>query len=125
MKNVKRILIVEDESDIIFTLKIILEQNGFVINSFTDPLSALSSFKPNLYDILLIDIKLPSINGFELCREIRKVDDKVKICFLTASEINYEELKKAVFPSEKDAICLIRKPVENEALLMHLNKMLE
>ncbi len=121
----KRILIVEDESDIIFTLKIILEQNGFVINSFTDPLLALSSFKPHLYDILLIDIKLPSINGFELYREIRKIDDKVKICFLTASEINYEELKKAVFPSVKDAKCFIRKPVENEALLMQLNKMLE
>jgi DNA-binding response OmpR family regulator len=121
----KRILIVEDESDIIFTLKIILEQNGFVIHSFTDPLLALSSFKPHLYDILLIDIKLPSINGFELYREIRKIDDKVKICFLTASEINYEELKKAVFPSVKDAKCFIRKPVENEALLMQLNKMLE
>jgi len=86
----KRILIVEDESDIIFTLKIILEQNGF-----------------------------------ELYREIRKIDDKVKICFLTASEINYEELKKAVFPSVKDTKCFIRKPVENEALLMQLNKMLE
>ena len=121
----KRILIVEDESDIIFTLKIILEQNGFVINSFTDPLLALSNFKPHLYDILLIDIKLPGIDGFELYREIRKIDDKVKICFLTASEINYEELKKAVFPSQKDVKCLIRKPVENEALLMHLNKMLE
>ena len=121
----KRILIVEDECDIIFTLKIILEQNGFVINSFADPLLALSNFKPHLYDILLIDIKLPSINGFELYREIRKIDDKVKICFLTASEINYEELKMAVFPSVKDAKCFIRKPVENEALLMQLNKMLE
>ena len=121
----KRILIVEDESDIIFTLKIILEQNGFVINSFTDPLLALSNFKPHLYDILLIDIKLPGINGFELYREIRKIDDKVKICFLTASEINYEELKKAVFLSQKDGKCFIRKPVENEALLMHLNEMLE
>ena len=121
----KRILIVEDESDIIFTLKIILEQNGFVINSFTDPLLALSSFKPHLYDILLIDIKLPSINGFELYREIRKIDDKVKICFLTASEVNYEELRKAVFPSVEDAKCFIRKPIENEALLMQLNKMLE
>lgn len=121
----KRILIVEDESDIIFTLKIILEQNGFVIKSFTDPLLALLNFKPHLYDILLIDIKLPGINGFELYREIRKIDDKVKICFLTASEINYEELNKEVFPSQKDAKCFIRKPVENEALLMHLNKMLE
>jgi len=121
----KRILIVEDESDIIFTLKIILEENGFVINSFTDPLLALSSFKPHLYDILLIDIKLPSINGFELYRELRKIDDKVKICFLTASEINYEDLKKAVSPSVKDAKCFIRKPVENEALIVQLNKMLE
>lgn len=121
----KRILIVEDESDIIFTLKIILEENGFVINSFTDPVLALSSFKPHLYDILLIDIKLPSINGFELYRELRKIDDKVKICFLTASEINYEDLKKAVSPSVKDAKCFIRKPVENEALILQLNKMLE
>ena len=115
----------EDESDIIFTLKIILEQNGFIVNSFTDPLLALSSFKPHLHDILLIDIQLPGINGFELYREIRKIDDKVKICFLTASEINYEELRKAVFPSVEDAKCFIRKPIENNALLMQLNKMLE
>jgi two-component system response regulator ChvI len=121
----KRILIVEDESDIIFTLKIILEQNGFVVSSFTDPLSALSSFKPHLHDILLVDIKLPSMSGLELYKEIRKIDGKVKICFLTASEINYEELRKAVFPSVEDAKCFIRKPVENEALLMQLNKMLE
>jgi two-component system, OmpR family, response regulator ChvI len=77
----KRRLIVEDESVITITLKKILEQYWFVINSFTDPLLALSNFKPHLYDILLIDIKLQGINGFELYKEIKKSNDKVQICF--------------------------------------------
>src|SRR5438105_1727818 len=79
----KRILIVDDEPDINLTFKIVLEDNGFKVDSFTAPLLALENFKPILYDLVLIDIVMPSMNGFGLYEEIRKLDNKVKICFLT------------------------------------------
>ena len=87
----KRILIVDDEPDITFVFKIGLEDNGFVVDTFNDPQLAISNFKTNLYDLLLIDIGIPKMNGFELYREIRKIDDKVKACFFTASEAYYYE----------------------------------
>jgi two-component system response regulator ChvI len=68
--------VVDDESDVIFTLKIVLEENGFKVDSFTDPLVALENFRGEAgqYDIILLDVKMPNINGFELHREIRKRD---------------------------------------------------
>jgi PleD family two-component response regulator len=71
-----RILLVDDEADISLTFSIVLEDNGFVVNAFNDPLLALSSFKQGLYALALIDIKMPKMNGFDLYRQIRKLDDK-------------------------------------------------
>jgi two-component system, OmpR family, response regulator ChvI len=74
-----------------------LEENGFKIDSFTDPLSALKNFKEGaagVYDLLILDIKRPEINGFELYRQIKKIDDEVKICFITAFELYYDKFKE-------------------------------
>ena len=92
----RRILIVDDELDITFVFKIGLEDNGFVVDTFNDPQLALSNFKNGLYDLLLIDIGIPKMNGFEFYREIRKIDDKVKACFFTASESYYIDLVKNI-----------------------------
>ncbi|HZD81856.1 MAG TPA: response regulator [Nitrososphaeraceae archaeon] len=91
-----RILLVDDEADISLTFSIVLEDNGFVVNAFNDPLLALSSFKQGLYALALIDIKMPKMNGFDLYRQIRKLDDKVKVCFMTAFDIKKEEIKAAL-----------------------------
>jgi two-component system, OmpR family, response regulator ChvI len=86
---VKRILLVDDEHDINLTLKIVLEGNDFNVDSFTNPLMALQSFKSGLYDLVLLDVKMPIMNGFGLCQALRNLDDKVKICFLTAASDVY------------------------------------
>ena len=95
-------MLVDDEPDITLALSIGLEDNGFVVNTFNDPLLALQSFKERneSYALALIDIRMPKMNGFELYNELRKIDDKVKVCFITAFDIE-----------KQDAECVIRKPV--------------
>ena len=84
-ENDKRILIVDDENDINLTFKIVLEDSGFKVDSFTNAFTALQNFKTGLYGLAILDVKMPGMNGFGLYQEIRKVDDKVKICFSTAT----------------------------------------
>ena len=122
----KRVLLVDDEPDLNLTLKMVLEQNGFKVDSFTDPLSALENFKEEaagMYELLILDMKMPGINGFELYRQIKKIDDKVKVCFLTAGEMDYEQFRKELFPA-LDNNCYIQKPIENEELVKRLNRIL-
>jgi DNA-binding response OmpR family regulator len=122
----KRVLLVDDEPDLNLTLKLTLEENGFKVDSFTDPLSALENFKgesAGMYELLILDMKMPGINGFELYRQIKKIDDKVKVCFLTASEMDYRQFRKELFPA-LDNNCYIQKPIDNETLVKRLNRIL-
>jgi DNA-binding response OmpR family regulator len=97
----------------------LLEDNGFKVDTFNDPLIALQNFTAGSYDLLLLDMLMPKMNGFELYQKIRMIDDKVKICFLTASGIDHDELKKrATIASINDIEnCFISKPIENEELI--------
>jgi CheY-like chemotaxis protein len=89
----KRILVVDDEPDITFTLKEGLEKSGlFDVETFTDPSSALSNFKSGYYDFLLIDIRMPKIDGYELYDKIRAIDARVKACFISAYVVGKPEL---------------------------------
>jgi DNA-binding response OmpR family regulator len=121
----KRVLLVDDEPDLNLTLKITLEENGFKVDSFTDPLLALENFKEQdgMYELLILDIKMPEMDGFELYRQIKKIDDKVKVCFLTAGEMDYEKFTKELFPA-LDNNCYNQKPIENETLIKRLNKII-
>lgn len=83
----KKILLVEDEQDISEVLTMVLEEGGYKVDSFTDPILALKNFMTSLYDLVILDIKMPEMNGFELRRQIKKIDNTVKVCFLTASEL--------------------------------------
>ena len=114
----RRILVVDDEVDITLSLKTVLEGDQFEVDSFNDPISAFNSFKAGLYDLLILDIKMPKMNGFQLYREIKNIDDKVKVCFLTAlSELhNYEAFRKEVFPRAGERY-FIQKPIENEEMI--------
>jgi DNA-binding response OmpR family regulator len=118
----KRIFVVDDEPDICLALTRVLEDNGFVIDSFTDPLLALKNFRKDWYDLLILDIKMEKMNGFELYREIKKIENKVKVCFLTAlSEMHdYESFKKEVSPKSGERY-FIQKPIENEEMLKRVN----
>ena len=94
----KKLLIVDDESDIILPIKIGLEDNGFEVDTFSEPLLALSNFKANSYALVILDIKMPDMNGLQLYREMRKIDEKIKVFFFTATETYYEDLKE-IFPT--------------------------
>jgi DNA-binding response OmpR family regulator len=121
----KKVLLVDDEPDLNLTLKLNLEENGFKVDSFTDPLVALENFRGEAgqYELLILDMKMPQMNGFELYRQIKKIDDKVKVCFLTAGEMDYEQFRKELFPA-LDNNCYIQKPIENEMLIKRLNRIL-
>jgi DNA-binding response OmpR family regulator len=118
----KMVLIVDDEPDITTTLQITLEDNGFQVNSFNDPILALENFRKRSYSLLIIDINMPKMNGFELYAKIKKIDDKVKVCFLTAlTELQeYESFRKEVFPEEGKRY-FVQKPVRNEEVVRMVN----
>ena len=115
----KRVLIVDDDPDITLAFKVGLEDYGsFDIYAHTDPLEALSTFKPHFYDLLLLDINMPQMNGFELCKRILEIDVNVRICFITAGDTNIEALRE-VYPTLSIG-CFIKKPVTIENLAKRL-----
>jgi two-component system, OmpR family, response regulator ChvI len=114
-----RILLVDDEPDVTFTFKKGLEAHGFAVDAFNDPVQALSNFKPDLYDLLLLDVKMPQINGFELYEKIKKIDGDVKACFITAHEVYYESLRE-IFP-DMQLDCFV-KPIQIEDLVKHVKE---
>jgi DNA-binding response OmpR family regulator len=123
-KKNKRVLLVDDEQDITYTVKIVLENNGFLVDSYNDPTLALSNFKLGFYDLLLLDIRMPKINGFDLYQKIREIDSNVKICFLTASELFYEEYRRLDTHPTVDKERFIQKPFRSEELIRQLKEVL-
>ena len=119
----KRILLVDDEHDVNLTISLILEENGFKVDSFTDAFQALKNFTAGLYDLVLLDVKLPAMDGFSLCEEMKKLDDKVRICFLTAADRTYYEILRKHYPSIKENY-VIHKPVDNDSLLSLIKSVL-
>jgi CheY-like chemotaxis protein len=124
--KVKKILLVDDEPDVIYAIKNILEDNGFQIDPFNDPITALNSYKINFYDLVILDIKMPKMDGFELYIKIREKDPKVKICFLTAIAMFHEEYRKA--QSEVGRIIgqewFIQKPIKTDDLIRKLTSIM-
>jgi DNA-binding response OmpR family regulator len=110
-------LIVDDEPDITSSFKIGLEDNGFVVDAFNDAVLALSNFKAGMYDFVLLDVKMPQINGFELYEKIKEIDSKVRACFITAYEVYYQSLKE-IFP-DIDYDCYV-KPINIDDLVTHV-----
>jgi len=115
----KRILLIDDEPDITFTVKDILEDNGFKVDSFNDPILALNYYKVNFYDLVILDIKMPKMDGFELYTKIGEKDPQVKICFFTATVMFTEEIKKALLTLGKtiNEDYFIQKPIRIEVLI--------
>jgi DNA-binding response OmpR family regulator len=116
-----RILVVDDEPDILLALKIVLESNGFRTEAFGDPILALRSFIAGSYDLALLDIRMPRITGLGLYKELRKIDNKIRVCFLSAIS-NYQEFVK-YFPTINE-IQVIVKPVDNQTLIQRINKIM-
>src|SRR5215467_4533054 len=122
MCKMKRNLLVDDESDVCFVLEKVLGKNGFVVDSYDYPTLTLEKFKAHSYDLVVLDIKMPELNGFALYREIKKLDKKVKVCFLTAAEMYYNEYPD-IFSSLPNKY-FIRKPIQNEELMARINEII-
>jgi CheY-like chemotaxis protein len=118
----KKMLLVDDEPDICMVYQIVLQDAGYECISYTDSVKALQEFRSDYYDLILLDIKMPVLNGFELCKKIREVDKTVRIIFITASEEYYEEFRNKHFP-ELGKINYIQKPIGNEELVQIVNTM--
>jgi CheY-like chemotaxis protein len=120
--KLKRIMVVDDERDVTLLLKLILEGGNqdvsfaFAVDSFNDPLVALENYGRDSYDLVIIDVIMPKLNGFELYKELKTKDKNVKVCFLTAGEMYYERYRKSIFP-ELSTDKIIQKPVSNKELL--------
>lgn len=119
-----RILIVDDEPDTTLTLKLALEGSGFAsVDTYNDPLLALAAFKPATYDILLLDVRMHNMDGFELYKKIHKIDENAKVCFITAYETYYDPLKRE-FPG-LNVGCFISKPIDTDGLINRLKMELQ
>jgi DNA-binding response OmpR family regulator len=127
----KQILIVDDDSDITFTFKKAFEEANrisgnkisFHVNTYNDPIVALSEFKPDFYDLLLVDINMPKMNGFDFCVKVFEVDINPRVCFMSSEFINQEALREQ-YPSLSIG-CFIRKPVTIENLVKRVKAELE
>ena len=95
-----------------------------MVDSYTDPTLALSNFRPRLYDLLILDIKMPKMSGLELYQKMKEIDSNVKICFLTASELFYEEYRRLDAYPSLDKAYFIQKPFRSEDLIHKLNEIL-
>jgi DNA-binding response OmpR family regulator len=124
-----KILIVDDEPDITAVFTLGLEDHGFKVDTFNDPLQALSDFETGSYDLALIDYKMSNMNGFDLYLEIMKIDEKVKVCFITAFDVEikqkFESSLNEASPiqyGQKNPICFIQKPIEIDELIKRIKE---
>ena len=119
----KRILLVDDEPDHCMVYQIVLEDAGYECMSYTDSVQALQEFIPNYYDLILLDIKMPKLDGFALCEKIRELDKAVQIIFITAGEAYYENFRKQYYPKLSNDVNIncLRKPIGNEELIQLVN----
>jgi len=121
-----RILVVDDDSDILLRFtKALGVYNQFEADTFNDPIEALSRFKVKTYDLLIIDIRLPQMDGFELYDKMNEIDNEVKACFMTAYDINIKALR-AVFALSSDLeACFIEKPTYTQEFIARIKSELQ
>jgi DNA-binding response OmpR family regulator len=119
----KVVLIVDDDPDMTSIFSLGLQDEGFEVYTFNDPLDVLSQFRPNFYDLMLIDVNMPKMNGIDLSRQLLELDPNVKICFITAGEANIEVLRE-LYPT-RNIGCFIKKPITIDQLVGRLKAELD
>ena len=119
-----RILLVDDERDIVFVQKRGLELKGFEVHGFTDPMEALQSFLQDRYDVVITDIRMPGTNGLELYQAIRAKDPAIRVYFVSAFESYSDEIKKK-FASDAELVKFVKKPTTYKTLAEMLTRDLE
>jgi CheY-like chemotaxis protein len=135
METGKRILLVDDEPDITMAISIALEADGFEVHSYNSPKLALFNFKPDYYDLAILDIKMPEMDGFRLYNQMKNIDNRIEICFITAGDKAYyedsqQEQKRKKRNQEKLSLeycalneeIFIQKPISNGDLIREIKK---
>ena len=117
-----RILLVDDDKDHLKVFTMILENEGYFVDAYDDPYSALSKFRPNYYDLALLDYLMPDLNGLELCRRIKENDSRMKCCIITATHELFTDDEDN--PQKQEGLKVIRKPIGIEKLLMKIKSIL-
>lgn len=115
MSENKKILLVDDEADIALAFSLGLESNGFSIDAYTSSIKALANFKSSFYKLALLDIKIPEMDGIELFKKIREKDKKIKICFISAYDVDHHIVNEY-------SSCIIKKPITIDDLVKKINK---
>ena len=118
----KRVLLVDDEKDLGKLFKKILEQNDIMVDFFSNPIEALEHFRPGYYNLIILDIRMPQMNGTQLYAEIRKLDSKVPVCFISAYEMTIEELRQII--PDYISNCLMSKPIQKQTLVNRVQDVL-
>lgn len=122
MTQAQKLLVVDDEIDVAFAFKLILERYGLAVDMFHKPLDALTNFKAGKYDLALLDVKMPEMNGFELYQRMKNTDDRIKVCFMTAADVYREDFKRILPELADDQFML--KPIENDVLVSRIEQLL-
>jgi two-component system, OmpR family, response regulator ChvI len=135
METGKRILLVDDEPDITMAISIALEADGFEVHSYNSPKLALFNFKPDYYDLAILDIMMPEMDGFRLYNQMKNIDSRIEICFITAADKTYYEgpqqeqkQNKGVQEKISPEYCalneeiFIQKPISNGDLIREIKK---
>ena len=120
----RRILVVDDEPDIATALQIGLEAGGFDVDALIDPELVLSNFRPTLYDLVLVDIRMPKMDGFELYEQLKNIDPDVKVCFLTASGMYHRKVREKEHSDLSNDV-LLQKPITTHDLIREINKKID
>ena len=123
VKKKRRILVVDDEPDLCRVYQIVLEDAGYECVSYTDSVKALQEFRASYYDLILVDVMMPILNGFELCKKIMEIDNTLHIIFTTASEEFYEKFRGQHYTEliNESNTSYIQKPIGNEELVQIVN----
>jgi CheY-like chemotaxis protein len=124
-------LIVDDDADLTMTFRAVIEDSNndvdvnkrIEVYTSNDPVESLSEFKPNFYDLLLVDINMPHMNGFELCEKILAIDINLRVCLMSSGGINWEAIRE-LYPTRQEG-CFIRKPVSIDYLLKRIRSELD
>ena len=121
-----KVLLVDNEPDVTYAIRTVLEDNGFEVDPFNDPVLVCDTYKSNYYDLVILDIKMPKMDGFQLYDCIRQKDRKTKICFLTASEMFYESLRQArnLLGDMLGEQYFIQKPIKTDELIRRLTDLI-
>ena len=121
-----KVLLVDNEPDVTYAIRTVLEDNGFEVDPFNDSVLVCDTYKSNYYDLVILDIKMPKMDGFQLYDCIRQKDEKTKICFLTASEMFYESLRQArnLIGDVLGEQYFIQKPIKTDELIRRLTDLI-